>query len=86
MPKIIYTHTDEAPALATYSFLPILQAFAKAGTTTDGVALFSTEKVIRGIVGGCLGTARAPVPAATLARSLTPAMDSAILWAPGEGE
>ena len=30
MPKIIYTHTDEAPALATYSFLPILQAFANA--------------------------------------------------------
>ncbi len=24
---IIYTHTDEAPALATYSFLPIVQAF-----------------------------------------------------------
>jgi isocitrate dehydrogenase len=29
-PKIIYTHTDEAPALATYSFLPIVQAFAGA--------------------------------------------------------
>jgi len=28
--KIIYTKTDEAPALATYSFLPIVQAFAKA--------------------------------------------------------
>lgn len=28
--KIIYTLTDEAPALATYSFLPIVQAFAKA--------------------------------------------------------
>ncbi|MEZ5250161.1 MAG: NADP-dependent isocitrate dehydrogenase [Ilumatobacteraceae bacterium] len=28
--KIIYTHTDEAPLLATYSFLPIIQAFAKA--------------------------------------------------------
>ena len=28
--RIIYTHTDEAPALATYSFLPIIQAFAKA--------------------------------------------------------
>jgi len=28
-PKIIYTHTDEAPALATYSFLPIIQAFTK---------------------------------------------------------
>lgn len=28
--KIIYTLTDEAPALATYSLLPIVQAFAKA--------------------------------------------------------
>ena len=27
--KIIYTKTDEAPMLATYSFLPIVQAFAK---------------------------------------------------------
>jgi len=27
--KIYYTHTDEAPALATRSFLPIVQAFAK---------------------------------------------------------
>ncbi|MGE3842213.1 MAG: NADP-dependent isocitrate dehydrogenase [Vicinamibacterales bacterium] len=27
--SIIYTHTDEAPALATYSFLPIIRAFAK---------------------------------------------------------
>jgi isocitrate dehydrogenase len=26
--KIIYTHTDEAPALATYSFLPIIQSYA----------------------------------------------------------
>jgi isocitrate dehydrogenase len=26
--KIIYTHTDEAPALATYSLLPIIAAFA----------------------------------------------------------
>lgn len=28
--KIIYTHTDEAPALATQSFLPIIKAFAKS--------------------------------------------------------
>ena len=28
--KIIYTFTDEAPALATYSFLPIIEAFAGA--------------------------------------------------------
>ena len=27
-PKIIYTLTDEAPALATASFLPIVRAFA----------------------------------------------------------
>lgn len=29
-PKIIYTITDEAPMLATRSFLPIIQAFSKA--------------------------------------------------------
>ena len=28
--KIIYTETDEAPALATYSLLPIIQAFTGA--------------------------------------------------------
>lgn len=31
---IIYTFTDEAPALATYSFLPIVQAFTKAANVT----------------------------------------------------
>jgi isocitrate dehydrogenase len=30
MPKIIYTQTDEAPMLATFSFLPIVQAFTNA--------------------------------------------------------
>jgi len=30
MSKIIYTKTDEAPALATQSFLPIVQAFTKS--------------------------------------------------------
>jgi isocitrate dehydrogenase len=29
-PKIIYTKTDEAPALATYSLLPIVRAFSRA--------------------------------------------------------
>ena len=28
--KIIYTYTDEAPALATHSFLPIIEAYSKA--------------------------------------------------------
>ncbi len=30
-PTIIYTHTDEAPALATYAFLPVIRTFT-AGT------------------------------------------------------
>ncbi len=33
-PKIIYTLTDEAPALATYSFLPIIQAFCRGNGVT----------------------------------------------------
>ena len=33
---IIYTHTDEAPLLATYSFLPVVEAYAaKAGVTVE---------------------------------------------------
>jgi isocitrate dehydrogenase len=36
VPTIIYTKTDEAPALATYSFLPIVQAFTKhSGITVE---------------------------------------------------
>ncbi len=35
MPKIFYTKTDEAPALATQSFLPIVQAF----TNTSGITI-----------------------------------------------
>ena len=34
-PKIIYTHTDEAPALATYSFLPVVRAF----TASSGIEI-----------------------------------------------
>ncbi|WP_166982779.1 NADP-dependent isocitrate dehydrogenase [Paramicrobacterium fandaimingii] len=36
MATIIYTHTDEAPMLATHSFLPVVQAFAsKAGVEVE---------------------------------------------------
>ncbi len=36
MTSIIYTHTDEAPLLATYSFLPIVEAYAaKAGVRVE---------------------------------------------------
>ncbi len=39
---IIYTHTDEAPALATYSFLPIVRAYAATagvGVETRDISL-----------------------------------------------
>ncbi len=42
--KIIYTHTDEAPLLATYSFLPIISAFA----ATAGVALETRDISLAG--------------------------------------
>ena len=35
-PDIIYTITDEAPALATASFLPIVKYFAKSAGITIG--------------------------------------------------
>ena len=41
-PQIIYTETDEAPALATYSLLPIVQAFTGAAdidVTTKDISL-----------------------------------------------
>ncbi|HJR36976.1 MAG TPA: NADP-dependent isocitrate dehydrogenase [Nocardioidaceae bacterium] len=42
--KIIYTHTDEAPALATYSFLPIVRAYA----ATAGVDVESRDISLAG--------------------------------------
>jgi isocitrate dehydrogenase len=41
---IIYTHTDEAPALATYSFLPIIQAYA----STAGIAVETRDISLAG--------------------------------------
>ena len=41
---IIYTHTDEAPLLATYSFLPIIQAYAGAA----GVAVETRDISLAG--------------------------------------
>ncbi len=44
MAKIIYTHTDEAPMLATYSFLPIVEAFA----STAGVEIETRDISLSG--------------------------------------
>ncbi|MBT2508370.1 NADP-dependent isocitrate dehydrogenase [Streptomyces sp. ISL-98] len=41
---IIYTHTDEAPALATYSFLPVVEAYA----STAGVNVESRDISLAG--------------------------------------
>ncbi len=43
-PKILYTKTDEAPALATYSWLPIVQAFSK----TSGINLETRDISLAG--------------------------------------
>ncbi|WP_323601883.1 NADP-dependent isocitrate dehydrogenase, partial [Rheinheimera pleomorphica] len=42
--KIIYTETDEAPALATYSLLPIVQAFSAAA----GIAVETSDISLSG--------------------------------------
>lgn len=44
MPKIIYTKTDEAPALATQSFLPIVKAFTK----TSGIEIETKDISLAG--------------------------------------
>lgn len=46
-PKIIYTRTDEAPALATYSFLPIVEAFTSAaGVSVESRNISLAARVI----------------------------------------
>ncbi|MGD9624832.1 MAG: NADP-dependent isocitrate dehydrogenase [Arcobacter sp.] len=44
MSKIIYTKVDEAPALATYSFLPIIKAFTKS----SGIEMVSKDISLAG--------------------------------------
>ena len=43
-PTIIYTHTDEAPALATYSLLPIIKAFC----STSGINIETRDISLAG--------------------------------------
>ncbi|MFE5486263.1 NADP-dependent isocitrate dehydrogenase [Streptomyces sp. NPDC056527] len=46
---IIYTHTDEAPALATYSFLPVIQAYAStAGVNVETRDISLAGRIIAG--------------------------------------
>ncbi|MFJ2216254.1 NADP-dependent isocitrate dehydrogenase [Streptomyces sp. NPDC101062] len=46
---IIYTHTDEAPALATYSFLPVVEAYAStAGVSVETRDISLAGRIIAG--------------------------------------
>ena len=46
---IIYTHTDEAPALATYSFLPVVEAYAAlAGVTVETRDISLVGRILAG--------------------------------------
>jgi isocitrate dehydrogenase len=45
--KVIYTYTDEAPALATHSFLPVIEAFAgKAGVEVETRAISLAARIL----------------------------------------
>jgi isocitrate dehydrogenase len=49
MATIIYTHTDEAPLLATYSFLPIVEAYAgKAGVAFETRDISVAARILAG--------------------------------------
>ncbi|WP_411733562.1 NADP-dependent isocitrate dehydrogenase [Paeniglutamicibacter sp.] len=61
MAKIIYTHTDEAPMLATHSFLPIVEAYA----STAGVEIETRDISLAGRIISVFGdyvTAEQQVP------------------------
>ncbi|MCW2840805.1 MAG: NADP-dependent isocitrate dehydrogenase [Aeromicrobium sp.] len=56
MAKIIYTHTDEAPALATYSFLPVIEAYA----STAGVEVETRDISLSGRIIALFGDRLTP--------------------------
>lgn len=71
-PTIIYTKTDEAPALATYSLLPIIQAFTKhAGISVETRDISLAGRIISAFPdvlkpGQCIPDALAELGALTL--------------------
>jgi isocitrate dehydrogenase len=56
MAKIIYTHTDEAPLLATYSFLPVIAAYA----STAGVEVETRDISLAGRIIALFGDRLTP--------------------------
>jgi isocitrate dehydrogenase len=71
--RIIYTHTDEAPLLATYSFLPVVQAYAaKAGVAIETRDISVAARILAqfGLADDTLGElgALAKTPAANIVK------------------
>ena len=56
MAKIIYTHTDEAPLLATYSLLPVIEAYA----STAGVEVETRDISLAGRIIALFGDRLTP--------------------------
>ena len=56
MAKIIYTHTDEAPLLATYSLLPVIEAYA----STAGVEVVTRDISLAGRIIALFGDRLTP--------------------------
>ena len=90
--KIVYTHTDEAPLLATYSFLPIVQAYAaKAGVEVETRDISVAARILAqfGLADDTLGElgALAKTPAANIISAchhvscpLKPAISASSAW------
>ena len=56
--KIVWTQIDEAPALATYSFLPIVQAFTKGSGVEIETSDISLSGRVRAAFPECLSEAQ----------------------------
>ena len=69
-PTIIYTKTDEAPALATYSLLPIVQAFTRqAGIAVETRDISLAGRVLSAFADRLPATRRSPITSPSSARS-----------------
>ncbi len=81
-PTIIYTHTDEAPALATYSLLPIVRAYAAtAGVTIETRDISLAGRVLAAFPERLGEDQRVPDALAEL-RALTASPDANIIKLP----
>jgi isocitrate dehydrogenase len=82
MARIIYTHTDEAPLLATYSFLPIIQAYASsAGVDVETRDISLAGRIIAAFPEHLEDSQRIPDDLAELAE-LTASPDANIIKLP----